>query len=184
MKRTFSVGGVRFCFEADRDYGFYGFINLFEVEGDEADYYIRISYSDKLDTSGEVIFKDEHRSAVIRDGVIHLLANTFFSGEVIADVSIEGNRRNVVNKLGKHCHKDAFFTLGDIDFYSMLSQKGRFALHASIVSYRGEGIVFSGPSGAGKSTQAGLWEKYTPSEIINGDRALIFYDEENNNINK
>ena len=48
-----------------------------------------------------------------------------------------------------------------------------FILHASIVSFKKIGILFSAPSGTGKSTQAQLWEKYKQAETLNGDRAFI-----------
>lgn len=51
--------------------------------------------------------------------------------------------------------------------------KDAFLLHASLIRWKGEGIVFSAPSGTGKSTQAELWERWQNAEILNGDRALI-----------
>ena len=44
-------------------------------------------------------------------------------------------------------------------------------LHASLIRWKHQGIVFTAPSGTGKSTQAGLWEEYEHAEILNGDRA-------------
>ena len=44
-------------------------------------------------------------------------------------------------------------------------------LHASLIRWKHQGIVFNAPSGTGKSTQAGLWEEYEHAEILNGDRA-------------
>lgn len=46
-------------------------------------------------------------------------------------------------------------------------------LHASFVSWQGDGILFCAPSGTGKSTQAELWSHLMKAEIINGDRAGI-----------
>lgn len=48
-----------------------------------------------------------------------------------------------------------------------------FILHASVVDWCGQGILFSAPSGTGKSTQADLWERLEGAQIINGDRATI-----------
>lgn len=48
-----------------------------------------------------------------------------------------------------------------------------FWLHASLISWKGKGILFTAPSGTGKSTQADLWQKYQSAEILNGDRSLV-----------
>lgn len=48
-------------------------------------------------------------------------------------------------------------------------------LHASLVCWQGQGILFSAPSGTGKSTQASLWETHMGAKILNGDRAGIRY---------
>jgi hypothetical protein len=56
----------------------------------------------------------------------------------------------------------------------MFLSHGRFVLHASGVADRGEAILFTAPSGGGKSTQASLWEQNGGSEILNGDKMVIF----------
>lgn len=58
-------------------------------------------------------------------------------------------------------------------FENVLCNFQGFILHASIVSYKEQGILFSAPSGTGKSTQAQLWEIYKHAEVLNGDRAFI-----------
>lgn len=49
---------------------------------------------------------------------------------------------------------------------------GILFLHASQITYRGKGILFSAPSGIGKTTQAKLWKKHMDAEIICNDRTL------------
>lgn len=46
-------------------------------------------------------------------------------------------------------------------------------LHASLINYVGQGIIFSAPSGIGKSTQAELWRQNENADILNGDRAAL-----------
>lgn len=54
-----------------------------------------------------------------------------------------------------------------------LLRNNGFLLHASVIEWRGRGVLFSAPSGTGKSTQAELWHRERGSKIINGDRGLI-----------
>ncbi len=49
----------------------------------------------------------------------------------------------------------------------------RIIMHASIVNYNSEALLFTGPSGIGKSTQSNLWQEYMGADIINGDRAIL-----------
>lgn len=58
-------------------------------------------------------------------------------------------------------------------FYSCFARRGGALLHASLVEYEGEGVVFLGPSGVGKTTQARLWQKHAGAHILNGDKVLL-----------
>lgn len=49
--------------------------------------------------------------------------------------------------------------------------------HASLIDYEKKGILFIGPSGIGKTTQAKLWNQYKNAIIINGDMAMIHYED-------
>lgn len=62
---------------------------------------------------------------------------------------------------------------GNLALEEWFLKRHAFFLHASLVRWKGRGILFSAPSGMGKSTQADLWKKYENAEILNGDRALI-----------
>lgn len=57
-----------------------------------------------------------------------------------------------------------------------LSTRNGLLMHASFVDYDGKGILFIGPSGIGKTTQAELWAKYKNATIVNGDMALVHYE--------
>lgn len=61
-------------------------------------------------------------------------------------------------------------------FFSMerlLLRHGALQLHASVIEWRGQGILFTAPSGTGKSTQAQLWQDAEDARIINGDRGIM-----------
>ena len=61
----------------------------------------------------------------------------------------------------------------NIAFERVMIKNNNLVFHASLIDYKGKGILFSGPSGIGKSTQADLWEKYGEAEVINGDKVII-----------
>lgn len=54
----------------------------------------------------------------------------------------------------------------------MLFKKG-IVIHASALSWEGQGLVFVAPSGTGKSTQANLWAKYMGARVLNDDRPAL-----------
>lgn len=56
---------------------------------------------------------------------------------------------------------------------ALLLQRDAMILHASFVSTRYGGLLFSGVSGIGKSTQADLWQRYEGAELPNGDRTVL-----------
>lgn len=60
---------------------------------------------------------------------------------------------------------------------SHLSIHNGVLFHASLIDYKGKGILFIGPSGIGKTTQAELWHQYRSAVIINGDMALVHYED-------
>lgn len=59
----------------------------------------------------------------------------------------------------------------------ILFAKNMVVLHASYVLHEGYAMLFSGDSGVGKSTHAALWQNRFGSQIINGDRALIYIED-------
>jgi hypothetical protein len=63
-----------------------------------------------------------------------------------------------------------------IDLPSMLLEKGIGILHCSFIEYEGNAILFVGDKQVGKSTQAALWENFRNADVINGDRAGIYYE--------
>lgn len=64
-----------------------------------------------------------------------------------------------------------------IGLEKILLDQTAILLHSSLIEYQGHGILFSAPCGVGKSTQANLWEKYKNSEILNGDRAGLRWNQ-------
>lgn len=63
-------------------------------------------------------------------------------------------------------------------FEQMMLSADRILLHAACVQTDLGGILFSGVSGIGKSTQAELWMKHRGATMINGDRPVLFGEED------
>ena len=62
--------------------------------------------------------------------------------------------------------------------YALLHHNG-FMVHASAISYDGQGILFSAPSGTGKTTHTKLWEEtYDSAFILNDDSPIIRFMED------
>lgn len=59
----------------------------------------------------------------------------------------------------------------------LLAQSGSAILHSAFISWENQGILFTAPSGTGKSTQAALWERFQGARILNGDRAVIRFEQ-------
>ncbi len=57
--------------------------------------------------------------------------------------------------------------------YSSLCRLKALFMHASVIDYNENGLMFVGPSGVGKTTQAELWQEHEKAEILNGDKAFV-----------
>lgn len=73
----------------------------------------------------------------------------------------------------KNYSGECFMELLMAGFYSYVSLKEALLMHASVVSYKEKGIVFTASSGTGKTTQAELWKKYRDAVILNGDKVFL-----------
>ncbi|MBO5454059.1 MAG: hypothetical protein J6A69_08880 [Clostridia bacterium] len=60
-------------------------------------------------------------------------------------------------------------------FYYMLMMHHSMVFHASAISYKKNGILFSAPSETGKSTQSHMWEQLFPDDVkfINDDNPVL-----------
>lgn len=61
----------------------------------------------------------------------------------------------------------------------IMPERNRFLMHGAVLSWKGEGYMFTAPSGTGKSTHVSLWKKYFGADVkvINGDKPILRVDE-------
>lgn len=60
----------------------------------------------------------------------------------------------------------------------LMPEYDRFLMHGAVLSWKGEGYMFTAPSGTGKSTHVALWKKYLGEDvrIINGDKPILIVE--------
>lgn len=77
---------------------------------------------------------------------------------------------------------DGCITLGYLEtlaLYRQISERvletGRFLFHGSVLSFDGQGVLFTAPSGTGKSTHAALWRRVFGDRVVmvNDDKPLL-----------
>lgn len=71
---------------------------------------------------------------------------------------------------------DERFFWSSVPFAQYLLTREAALIHASFIDVGGSAVLFSAPSGTGKSTQAELWRVHRGADVINGDKAGIFFE--------
>lgn len=75
-----------------------------------------------------------------------------------------------------------YFSMQEIfrhaELINILISRDIWVMHACYVKTAYGAVLFTGNSGAGKSTQGSLWERYGCGEVINGDRALVYLEDD------
>ena len=103
--------------------------------------------------------------------------NCKFEFNGYGSLRIEGNTFYLCLNANAYDRVTVIQILSFLPVRQMLFAKDMVVLHSSFVLHQGEAILFSGDSGVGKSTQAALWQDCFGSQIINGDRALIYIED-------
>jgi hypothetical protein len=140
----------------------------------QADYSIRVLKTDNLpEEQGEMIFKSDRRK-MYSDNDIQLYT-AYYNTKLrkYVDYACKINDSELYINYPDVLREVTIFEC--IDLPSMLLKRGIGIIHCSFIEYNGSAILFVGDKQVGKSTQAGLWEKHKNAEIINGDRAAVYF---------
>lgn len=70
---------------------------------------------------------------------------------------------------------DERYFWSSIPLAQLLLPKKAIMMHASYIDVGGSAVLFTAPCGTGKSTQAELWRIHRNAEVLNGDKAGIFF---------
>ena len=103
--------------------------------------------------------------------------------------TIEGALAEYVGADGSECKvtftDESFRFLTDERYFwssvplaQLLLPKKAVFMHASHIAINGSSVLFTAPCGTGKSTQAELWRLHRNAEVINGDKAGIYFKDE------
>lgn len=93
------------------------------------------------------------------------------------DIRAEGKHIDIDDVAGKLPYLETLAALRKIA--DRMPLQNRFLMHGAVVSWKGNGLMFTAPSGTGKSTHIALWKKYLGEqvEIINGDKPILWVTE-------
>lgn len=181
MKYTFKIAGVVFSIHVSwpvtMEDRFIPFVSEEEKDG----YEIIFEESNKLPiVDGEVLFENNgfaiyklkdnallkcfHNNS--KEKKIYAYCDALPKGKQIKISCIDKSYMRNINSL--------FFHIGVED---ILLKEKRIYFHSCCVDSPYGGILFSGVSGSGKSTQGRLWEEYRNAKIINGDKTILYKDE-------
>lgn len=134
---------------------------------------------------GETVFSGKQRHYLrLKDGGIAFYDYVpQISDEIINLVTITESFSSVKMEL---CRSDVLglsvderpFNLLDRVMRLLALKHNRVVLHASAISYRNNGILFSAASGTGKSTHTSLWKQFYPETVVfNDDAPIISFED-------
>ena len=141
----------------------------------EADCKIRIIRTNKLPSeNGELIY-NSNRKKVYFDGNIKEYS-AYFNSKLrkYVDFACKVNNSELYIDYPDDLREITIFE--SIDLPSILLERNIGIIHCSFIEYEGQAILFVGDKQVGKSTQAGLWNEFLDADIINGDRAAVYYE--------
>ncbi len=139
------------------------------------DYKIRVIRTDSLPPKdGQLVFNSDRKNIYSNENVT--VYTTYFNSKLhkYVDYACKINNSELYINYPDELREVTIFE--SLDLPSMLLEKGIGIIHCSFIDYNGKAILFVGDKQVGKSTQASLWNEYANAEIINGDRAAVYFE--------
>ena len=160
MKRNFDIAGIRFGWEAGRNFPAESWRKFqVETDGRKSDLAVTLFSEAESVCYGVQGYSWPGTSQIFRtEADVMLVSGDWSAGRILP---LE-NPRNL----------QAFLIQM---FYSTAVRRGLLQLHGALAAPEGRGLLFLGPSGIGKTTQAELWNCHRGAVIVNGD--LVFAQE-------
>lgn len=180
---TFNISGIVVCLHLQHEILVEDRFKLF-MSDEKPDYNIYFQKVETLDnTDGEVFYEGISYAAFSnndsefkrkfwdrkRNKYLYSTGTYDWKNRVIIVKYLQGEEEMF------GCVNACFFYIA---WEEILMHERRIMLHSSFVETAYGSILFSGVSGAGKSTQADLWYKYRNSRMLNGDRTILQWSNE------
>lgn len=187
MKSTFRVFDTNVLFEAPFELKSSGFSDIFKCDFDDYDFKCEVVTCEKLPVfNGVEVYSTKTQRVIenhyatcrfIIDPLLHeeiaMSVYSFFD-RTVAQVYLINSEADKLN--------DIYYLWTIVRPDVICRNSGILMVHASyIVDADNRAILFTAESGVGKSTQAKLWHDNAGAVIVNGDKAIIRY--ENGKIN-
>lgn len=184
MKLTLQIAGLNILIS---DYPFSEIQNVVrpfvrEFAEDKADILCSVNtYDVPPEISGEFILTKSNRKFYRAKNDLWFVYKLPYKGGEMTYYTIFCPKTNQCQILMPQNYMEAYFDeklfLELLVFNFLILNYSRIMMHASVIEYNSEAILFSGPSGIGKSTQADLWKEYKNADILNGDRGILHIGE-------
>ena len=183
VNKKYKIGNLIFEINSPVDYKDEGTLSLFLIDEGKADFKVNIelvdTLPDKIDNlvyaSNDKICTEDGKEACCyfkntdsfgKNDIIYAKKSMAY-GENKCTISILKSMKN------KICERVILIFLS---LEELFAEKDCVIFHSSYVNFKEKAIIFTGPCGIGKSTQANLWNKYMNAPIINGDKTLLYKD--------
>lgn len=142
----------------------------------KADFKIQVIRTDNLPSEeGELVFESERTK--IYHGENKKIFTAYFDSVSHQHINFACNVDNSELYISFPDEFRELTVFEGLDLPSMLLEKNIGIIHCSFIEYEEKAILFVGDKQVGKSTQASLWNKHLNAEIINGDRAAVYFED-------
>lgn len=154
--------------------------SLFLCGEEEHNVNVIFRYADVTDTTGKSLLTETDSVDVFADDTCYYFFyhatgdRQYYAVRKVKKDNLSHHEIFIPRKYEGKIWTRLVFTLLNFDDIAALMNASVF--HASFIEYDGSAILFTAPCGTGKSTQADLWEKHQGAETINGDKVLIYKD--------
>lgn len=102
--------------------------------------------------------------------------NKYGEFQFVFEISENWSRWKLIADCTNSLGIDSFNELAYIFAYSVLN-KGGILFHGVVMEWEGMGIIVCAHSGVGKSTHTKMWKENEKAQILNGDRALCYMED-------